>query len=142
MSNLKPDIYPRKKEKQSFFIETPIDRLVEEVITEGPTVTNIQIKDDIENYSRGFTEDERKLYKYMGFTSKIARNIYDSEHHLHLFEVALLSSLKHTYPDKDLEELEKSLKNVKTELAKVVKDGNVPNTIYIHCLLGMVRGLI
>lgn len=142
MSSLKPDIYPRKKEKQTFFIETPIDKLIEEVSAEGPTVTNVDLKDNIENYARGFTEDERKLYKYMSMSAKIARNVRDSEHYLHLFEIALMSSVRHTFPQKDLEALEKSLENVKSELAKVVNDGNVPNTIYIQCLLGMVRGLI
>jgi hypothetical protein len=142
MSSLKPDIYPRKKDKQNFFIETPIDKLVEEVSAEPPTVTNVDLKDDIENYARGFNEEERKLYKYLGFSSKIARNVRDSEHYLHLFEVALMASLRHTFPEKDLDELENSFKNVKSALAKVVKDGNVPNTIYIQCLLGMVRGLI
>lgn len=142
MSKLIPDIFPRKKEKTSYFIETPIDKIVEEIVTEPPKIKTEDLIENIDEYSKGFTDAQRELFKYMLFTTKLTKELNDSVHFLHLFNVAFVGSLKKTFPDKNFDEIEKGLNDIKISLEKNLKDGNLPNTTFMHCLLGVIRGLL
>lgn len=142
MSNLKPDIFPKKKETKAYYIETQVDSLI---VPEAPDVPKLSLDDlkaHLDDLSKGFTNEELTLYKYMALSSRLTINVSDTRNYVKLFIQVLMSSLKYTFPEKTFDELENSLGNVEILLEKSVKDGNLPNTTFIHGLMGMMRGLI
>lgn len=101
------------------------------------------ISEAIDKFSLSLSSKEKKIYDYAKIAAKLSSNNKDSIHYFSVIIRFYLESLRTTFPEKDFTLIEKSLEEIKKDLAKTVKDGNVEdNTIFIPALLGILNGII
>lgn len=143
MSNIKSDMFNKMKDISSFYMETPPDnKLVETPVKEEPKVSLSNIKEFLDDFSKGFTPEQKRAYTYMSLLAHMSRNPNDSLHFFYILQTSFLASLKTTFPEQNFDDIEKSLTDIGFSLEKRLKDGNLQNTIYIHCMMGVLRGLL
>jgi hypothetical protein len=141
MSDLVPDFIPKTLDGR-YFIESKNTTITHEIPEKKVFFPKEDLLAKIDEYVARLEGDAERYYKFAKLSATTNPAKQDSTHIFKLFKIFFIASLKHTFPNRDTKEIEESLENVKKILDKFLEDGNIENTMYIHCLLGMMRGLL
>jgi len=135
MSRLVPDFKPL----ENYYHIRPNTAIQAEVVSTEPPASLNELKEIIRKFSIGLRPEDIKKFQQASMTSKLCIDNRATTHYWDIICMFLVQSIRETYDDVNIDELECSLKKI--NINEYTKD-RVDNTSFIVYLLGILNGLL